>query len=64
MRIFVPGDAGACAVGADDVAAALHTAAAARDVTLEIVRNGSRGLYWLEPLVEVERRRAAWATVR
>ena len=53
LRIFVPGDAGARAVGADDVVAALRTVAAARNVSLEIIRNGSRGLYWLEPLVEV-----------
>ncbi|MBZ9936277.1 formate dehydrogenase [Mesorhizobium sp. BR1-1-16] len=53
-RIFVPGDAGALAVGADDVAAAIARAAAAAGVAVEIVRNGSRGLYWLEPLVEVE----------
>ena len=49
-RIFVPRDAIAIAVGADAVAAAL--AAALPDAT--IVRNGSRGLAWLEPLVEVE----------
>ena len=32
---------------------ALEQAAAARGMTLEIVRTGSRGLYWLEPMVEV-----------
>ncbi len=53
VRIFVPGDAGARAVGADDVIAALRTVAAARNMSLETIRNGSRGLYWLEPLVEV-----------
>ena len=53
-RIFIPGDAGALAVGADEVAAALREAAAARhQASREIVRTGSRGLYWLEPLVEV-----------
>ncbi|MGY4407111.1 formate dehydrogenase beta subunit [Bradyrhizobium sp. USDA 3315] len=53
MRIFIPRDAGAVAVGADDVALAFEQAAAARGMPLEIVRTGSRGLYWLEPLVEL-----------
>jgi formate dehydrogenase iron-sulfur subunit len=53
MRIFVPRDAGAIAVGADDVVAALEQAADKRGLPIEIIRNGSRGLYWLEPMVEV-----------
>jgi len=52
MKIFVPADAAAVAVGADDVAAALARAMPG-DTT--IVRTGSRGLFWLEPLIEVER---------
>ncbi len=52
-RLYVPGDAGAVAVGADEVAAALRLAASRRGIALEIVRTGSRGLYWLEPMVEV-----------
>ena len=48
-RLFVPGDAASVAVGADEVAAAL--ARHAPDV--ELVRTGSRGLFWLEPLIEV-----------
>ena len=54
MRIFVPRDAGARRVGADEVALALEQAAGKRGIDVEIVRTGSRGLYWLEPLVEVE----------
>jgi formate dehydrogenase iron-sulfur subunit len=54
MRLFIPRDAGALAVGADEVAAAIQVAAMARGVAVEIVRTGSRGLYWLEPLVELE----------
>ena len=46
--VFVPGDAAAIAVGADEVAAALARAGVA------VTRNGSRGLFWLEPLVEVD----------
>jgi formate dehydrogenase iron-sulfur subunit len=53
MRIFVPRDAGAVAVGADEVAAALEATAGQRGIAVEIVRTGSRGLYWLEPMVEV-----------
>jgi formate dehydrogenase iron-sulfur subunit len=49
-RIFVPRDALAVAVGADEVAGAL--AQACPDAV--ILRNGSRGMAWLEPLVEVE----------
>jgi formate dehydrogenase iron-sulfur subunit len=52
LRIYIPGDAGAVATGADEIAAAFALAAARRNVALDIVRNGSRGLYWLEPMVE------------
>lgn len=53
-RVYVPHDAGALAVGADEVAAALAAAARDRAIDLDIVRTGSRGLYWAEPLVEIE----------
>ncbi|WP_028215887.1 formate dehydrogenase beta subunit [Paraburkholderia oxyphila] len=53
-RIYVPRDSSALALGADDVAAAIEREAAARGVAIELVRNGSRGLLYLEPLVEVE----------
>ena len=53
LRIYVSRDAGAIAVGADEVAAALAQAANKRGVAIEIVRTGSRGMYWLEPLIEV-----------
>jgi formate dehydrogenase iron-sulfur subunit len=54
MRVFVPRDAAAIGVGADRVAEALRQAAAARGIDLTLVRTSSRGLFWLEPLVEVE----------
>ena len=50
---FVPRDASARSVGADDVAARLGAEAARRGVDLRLVRTGSRGALWLEPLVEV-----------
>ena len=53
LRIFIPQDAGAVAVGADDVAHALEQAASYRGLAVDLVRTGSRGLYWLEPMVEV-----------
>ncbi len=54
VRIFVPVDAAAQSVGANEVAAAIAREAAARGVAIDLVRNGSRGMLWLEPLVEVE----------
>jgi formate dehydrogenase iron-sulfur subunit len=54
VKVFVPRDATACALGADAVAAAIAAQAAARGVELDLTRNGSRGAFWLEPLVEVE----------
>ncbi|MCA1784316.1 MAG: formate dehydrogenase, partial [Intrasporangiaceae bacterium] len=46
--VWVPCDAAAVSVGADEVAAAFAAAGAT------VRRNGSRGMLWLEPLVEVE----------
>jgi len=54
VKIFVPKDATACALGADAVAEAILRGAAGRGLDIELVRNGSRGAFWLEPLVEVE----------
>src|SRR5215470_182671 len=53
-RVFVPRDSGALAVGAEQVARAIAREAEMRNVPVEIVRTGSRGLYWLEPMIEVE----------
>ena len=53
-RVFVPGDSSALSVGADAVAIAIAAEARRRGVDLAIVRTGSRGLFWLEPLVGVE----------
>lgn len=51
IKVFVPRDAAALAVGAEKVADALIDKAGDR---IDLVRNGSRGLLWLEPMVEVE----------
>jgi formate dehydrogenase iron-sulfur subunit len=50
MRLYVPRDSAARSVGADTVATALAEALP----YATIVRNGSRGLLWLEPLVEID----------
>ncbi|WP_136685161.1 formate dehydrogenase beta subunit [Falsirhodobacter xinxiangensis] len=54
MRIFVPLDAAAKALGADEVARTIAYEATRRGIDVQITRNGSRGMVWLEPLVEVE----------
>src|SRR5438309_11980435 len=51
--IYVPRDSSAIALGANEVAAAIAREAHARGIDIRIVRNGSRGMFWLEPLVEV-----------
>lgn len=53
ITIFVPRDSAALAVGADAVATAILQQAREAGLQVELVRNGSRGLFWLEPLVEV-----------
>jgi formate dehydrogenase iron-sulfur subunit len=53
IKVFIPRDSAALSMGADAVALQIATEAARRGVAIEIVRNGSRGMHWLEPLVEV-----------
>jgi len=54
IKIYVPLDSGSIALGADDVAIAVSNEIGARNLDAKLVRNGSRGMYWLEPMVEVE----------
>jgi formate dehydrogenase iron-sulfur subunit len=49
VTVYVPRDAAARSAGADDVAAQL-----AKEAGVRVVRNGSRGMLWLEPMIEVE----------
>jgi formate dehydrogenase iron-sulfur subunit len=65
VRIFVPCDSAALAVGAHAVADALRRHAADPGARAEVLRNSSRGLFWLEPLVEVDtpRGRVAYGPV-
>ena len=53
ITIYVPSDSTAVSVGADEVASAIYAAAQKAKTEIKLVRNGSRGLYWLEPMVEV-----------
>ncbi len=54
FRIYVPCDAAAQSMGANAVAAAVQSEIESRGLDATLVRNGSRGLLWLEPLLEVE----------
>jgi len=54
IRVRVPRETAALSLGADEVAAAISAAADAAGQPVELVRNGSWGMSWLEPLVEVE----------
>jgi len=64
--VYVPGDASAVSLGADAVAAELARECRQRGWPIRVVRNGSRGLFWLEPLVEVlvAGKRVAYGPVR
>jgi formate dehydrogenase iron-sulfur subunit len=53
LRIYVPGDAAAVACGADDLAEAIARVARQRGEAIVVIRNGSRGMHWLEPMLEV-----------
>ena len=52
--IYVPCDAAALSVGADNVTVAIEHEAKQRGIDIRVIRNGSRGMLWLEPLVEIE----------
>ena len=54
MKVWLSRDAAARALDADDVAEVLLTQARARGIDLTLIRNGSRGMIWLEPLLEIE----------
>jgi formate dehydrogenase iron-sulfur subunit len=63
--VYVPRDSSARSVGAEEVAEAIELEAIRRGAGVRVVRNGSRGMMWLEPLVEVEtaRGRVAYGPV-
>ena len=53
-RLFIPKDVCALALGADAIAKSIESIARARGLAVDIVRTGSRGMFFLEPLIEVE----------
>ncbi|MEW5834649.1 MAG: NADH-ubiquinone oxidoreductase-F iron-sulfur binding region domain-containing protein [Pseudomonadota bacterium] len=53
FTVYVPRDASALSLGAEATASAIAAEAARRGIDVTLVRNGSRGMYWLEPMVEV-----------
>jgi formate dehydrogenase iron-sulfur subunit len=53
VTLYIPKDSGALALGAEKVAKALRSEIDARGLDARIIRTGSRGMYWLEPMVEV-----------
>jgi len=53
-KIYVPRETAAVSMGADEVALAIAQAANSAGANIELIRNGSWGASWLEPLVEVE----------
>jgi len=66
VKVFVPRDSTALSLGADRTAKAIQSEADKRHIDIELIRNGSRGLFWLEPFVEVEteKGRVAFAPVK
>jgi formate dehydrogenase iron-sulfur subunit len=65
LRIYIPRDSAAIACGADEIARDIEALARRQSPDITIVRNGSRGLHWLEPMLEVEtsRGRVAYGPV-
>jgi formate dehydrogenase iron-sulfur subunit len=53
LRLFLPLDSAAVSLGANEVATALQDEAKRRGVDIVLTRTGSRGMHWLEPLLEV-----------
>jgi len=65
-KVYVPRDSTALSLGANRTAKAIADEAAKRGIQIELIRNGSRGLFWLEPFVEVAtaQGRVAYAPVQ
>ncbi len=65
-KVYIPRDSSALSMGAEKVAVAIALEAKQRGLDVEIIRNGSRGLYWLETMVEVatEQGRVAYGPVK
>ncbi|MEI6746645.1 MAG: formate dehydrogenase, partial [Methylococcaceae bacterium] len=66
ITVYVPCDSSAVSLGAERVANAIAQEAKSRGIEINLVRNGSRGMYWLEPMVEVatDKGRVAYGAVK
>ncbi len=66
VKVFVPRDSTALSLGANRTALAIQAEAEKRGIDIELIRNGSRGAFWLEPMVEIEtdKGRIAYAPVK
>jgi formate dehydrogenase iron-sulfur subunit len=66
VKVYVPRDSSALSLGAERTAKAIVAEAAKRGVEIELIRNGSRGMFYLEPMVEVatSKGRVAYAPVQ
>jgi formate dehydrogenase iron-sulfur subunit len=66
VKVYVPRDSSALSLGANRTAKAIQAEADKRGIKIELIRNGSRGLFWLEPFVEVatDKGRVAFAPVQ
>ena len=53
-QVFIPKDTTAVALGADSLALKMAQNIESRSLDAEVHRNGSRGMFWLEPMVEVK----------
>ena len=54
INIFVPQDTTSLALGSDEIASLLTESMSSRGLDVKLIRNGSRGMFWLEPLLEIE----------
>jgi formate dehydrogenase iron-sulfur subunit len=61
IKMFIPRESTALSLGAHDVARAVSDYSTRHNTELNLIRNGSRGMFWLEPMVEVETSKGRFA---
>ncbi len=54
VKVYVPRDSSALSLGANKTADAIAAESKNRGIEIDLIRNGSRGMFWLEPMIEVE----------
>ncbi|CAM5185623.1 formate dehydrogenase [Oligella ureolytica] len=65
ISIYIPRDTAAIAMDVEELIGPILTQAKTQGIELNIIRNGTRGLLWLEPLIEVltEQGRVAYGPI-